>query len=241
MQVPTYFRPNAHFFAGGGPSIVSSLLKKPQNNKGNNENPTLKQNTTVTFERTETNYTMPSSISEISANKQKEITPLISPKPQNLQNMQQNQMEQDKKLNKQQENIKKEQPPLQVSYPQAVIDYQDNTDYSKQKDEQKEKKLSPATLGAMLEAELDHYIKVETEIGQVAEIVGNVQVAEHEQKAAQNIIYTDDNDDTEDMEELAKLDEEIMRLEGILAEKLKQKAEKDAEYYSDEYYSDYED
>ena len=244
MEAPSYFRPNAHFFAGGGPSIVSTLLRKPQSNRQNNENTNLKQNTTVTFERTETNSTMPSSISEISANRQKENIPNISPKPQNLQIIQENQPVYEKiyvKPQKQQEKAKKETLPLQVSYPQAVIDYQDNTNYTKQSSDEKEKKLSPATLGAMLEAELDHYIKVETEIGQVAEIVGNVQVAEHEQKAAQNIIYTDDNDDTEDMEELARLDEEIMRLEGILAEKLRLKAEKDAEYYSSEYYSDYED
>ena len=205
--------------------MVSNLLRRPQN-KFDNKKANLKQNTTVTFERTETNSTMPSSISEISGIKQQQanISNLIQPNAvKNVQSIPQ-----------------KKPTVLQLSYPHVLVDYQDNTPQPQQNDQQ-EKKLSPATLGAMLEAELDHYIKVETEIGQVAEIVGNVQVAEHEQKAAQNVIYTDENDDSQEMEELARLDEEIIRLEAILAEKLKQKAEKDAEYYSDEYYSEYDD
>ena len=211
LQVPSCYTQNSHLFAGGGPSIVSMLLgKKRQPSQATKEANTNRQ--TVTFERTETNSTI-TSISEIPA--KKNVDPSFAiPK----------------------QNPKKN---LKISNPEHVVDYQDNFVYEKPQQQESEKKLSPATLGAMLDAELDHYIKVETEIGQVAEVVGNVQAAEHEQKAAENIVY--DDDDSKEMQELEYLDNEIARLENILNQKLALKAKQDEEYYSSEYYSDYDE
>ena len=212
LQVPSCYTQNSHFFAGGGPSIVSLMLGKKRQPS---QTPKLANSNrqTVTFERTETNSTI-TSISEIPVKKNVEPSIAIA--------------EQKPKKN------------LKISNPEHVIDYQDNCVYEKPQKQEVEKKLSPATLGAMLDAELDHYIKVETEIGQVAEVVGNVQAAEHEQKAAENIVY-DNDDDSKEMQELEYLDNEIARLENILNQKLALKAKQDEEYYSSEYYSDYDE
>ena len=95
------------------------------------------------------------------------------------------------------------------------------------KRDQKIRNLSPATLGQLLTAELDHFLKVEQDIAAVAEVETNIASAKHEHKIANEITL---DDDIEEIEELQKLDAEIARLEAILEQKA-------AEY---EYYSDYE-
>lgn len=212
MNAPDSFRPNSHYFAGGGPSIVSSLFRKKNNPIKAEEKPT---HTNITFERTETNSTIPPSYSEIPQNNAK---PSISAQFTMYQPQQ-------------------TKAKIQLSEPKTIIDYQDNLP----KENPKTRDLSPGTLEAMLNAELDHFIKVESEIGQVAEIVGNVKVADHEQQVAQAIVYNEDEDDSKEMEELDALDNEIARLEEILAYKLQLKKQQDEEYYSYGYYSDYSD
>lgn len=212
MNYPACYKSNSQYFAGGGPSIVSCLFRKKKEQEKSEEKP-VKSN--ITFERTETNSSLPPSYSEIPQNSTKpQISTQFSQYPQQRQPIK-----------------------IQLSEPKTIIDYQDNIP----KEDPKTRNLSPGTLEAMLNAELDHFIKIESEIGQVAEIVGNVQVADHEQKVAQTIVYNEDEDDSKEMEELDALDNEIARLEEILAYKLEQKRLQDEEYYSYGYYSDYSD
>ena len=91
------------------------------------------------------------------------------------------------------------------------------------KTDAKVRDLSPSTLGAILKAELDHYIKVETEIGHYAEIETNYQKALHERTVAAQFI--DDIDDREETKQLEFLDAEIMKLQGML--------ETESGYYSE--------
>lgn len=99
------------------------------------------------------------------------------------------------------------------------------------KKDQKIRNLSPATLGQMLTAELDHFLKVEQDIAAVAEVETNIETARHEHKVANEIVL---DDDTEELEELQRLDAEIARLEAILEKKA-------AEYYSDYEYEEEEE
>jgi hypothetical protein len=77
--------------------------------------------------------------------------------------------------------------------------------------------LTPATLGQLLRAELDHFLKVEQDIGSVAEVETNLETAQHEHKLSQAIVL---EDDSEELAELARLDAEIARLEMILQQKM---------------------
>ena len=78
----------------------------------------------------------------------------------------------------------------------------------------------------MLTAELDHFLKVEQNIAQIAEVETNVEAAKHEHFMSNQIEF---EDDTEELEELQKLDAEIARLEAIYQQKLN---EQSYSYYS---------
>lgn len=114
-----------------------------------------------------------------------------------------------------------------IDKPEAKVAFEQPPPPPPKKD-QKIRNLSPATLGQMLTAELDHFLKVEQDIAAVAEVETNIETARHEHKIANEIVL---DDDTEELEELQRLDAEIARLEMILEQKA-------AEY---EYYSDYEE
>jgi hypothetical protein len=77
--------------------------------------------------------------------------------------------------------------------------------------------LSPATLGQLLTAELDHFLKVERDIASVAEVETNLEVAHHEHQLCNGLSL---EDDSEELAELARLDAEIARLEMILQKKM---------------------
>lgn len=83
----------------------------------------------------------------------------------------------------------------------------------------KERNLSPETLSQMLVAELDHFLKVEQEIAQLAEVEANMETAKHEHKVAEEFNFDDNDCNEAEVEELEALDAEIARLEAILAEK----------------------
>jgi hypothetical protein len=77
--------------------------------------------------------------------------------------------------------------------------------------------LTPATLGQLLRAELDHFVKVEQDIAAVAEVETNLEAAHHEHKLYQAMVL---DDDSEELAELMRLDAEIARLEVILQQKM---------------------
>lgn len=81
----------------------------------------------------------------------------------------------------------------------------------------KERNLSPETLCEQLNAELDHFLKIEQELGNFAEINSNVEIAQHESYVAKNITF---DDDKEELAELQQLDKEIAQLQSIYAKKL---------------------
>lgn len=122
----------------------------------------------------------------------------------------------------------KNKPTLYFSIPQTLINKPDNNvkfanqqipppPPMSQQGQGKLRNLSPATLGQMLSAELDHFLKVEQNIAQIAEVETNVEAARHEHLIANQIQF---EDDTEELEELEKLDAEIARLEAIYEQKL---------------------
>jgi uncharacterized small protein (DUF1192 family) len=78
----------------------------------------------------------------------------------------------------------------------------------------------------MLSAELDHFLQVERDIAQMADVEANMETARHEHQLANDFVF---ETDSEEIAELAKLDEEIARLEMILERKM---AEHSAEYSS---------
>lgn len=133
-------------------------------------------------------------------------------------------------------------PRLYYSSTQNSVNIPETAHHVYQNEDNINRKLSPATLCAMLTAELEHYIKVEEEFGQIAEIQGNVVAAQHEKKVAHEMI--DDENDDQEMEELAKLDQEIETLERILAQKMylvkqKQLSLTGSENGNENYYYDY--
>ena len=79
------------------------------------------------------------------------------------------------------------------------------------------KKLSPETLCQQLTAELDHFLKVEEEIANFAEVNANVEVAQHENYISKQFHF---DDDKEELEEIEKLDAEIAQLQEIYVKKL---------------------
>lgn len=82
----------------------------------------------------------------------------------------------------------------------------------------------------MLSAELDHFLKVEQNIAQIAEVETNVETARHEHLVANQIQF---EDDTEELEELEKLDAEIARLEAIYQQKLNEQTYEYSYSYSE--------
>lgn len=85
----------------------------------------------------------------------------------------------------------------------------------------------------MLSAELDHYLKVETEIGHLAEVESNYKRSLHEKKVAEQFSF--ESNDSEQLKELSLLDHEIEKYEELLYGKNKNIIEN--EYYS-EYYEE---
>lgn len=176
------YRANSHYFAGCGPSILSSIgkYKRP------------KKQLTVECPQEETNTIASSFIPTIS-------------------------------------DIRKPKPVLQISPVDVALDKPEPTVVFEKRvppppKPNKERNLSPATLGQLLSAELDHFLKVEQDIAAVAEVETNVETTRHEHRMANEVIL---DDDTEELEELQKLDMEIARLEAILEQK--------AAAYADEY------
>ncbi|OHT15769.1 hypothetical protein TRFO_13752 [Tritrichomonas foetus] len=134
-------------------------------------------------------------------------------------------------------------PSLRLSKPKTLIEKPENTvkfanqipppPTTKQLQNQgKLRNLSPATLSQMLSAELDHFLKVEQDIAQVAEVETNVEAARHEHMISNQIQL---EDDSAEIEELERLDAEIARLEAIYEEKLNNNS-----YYSMYSYSEIE-
>ena len=203
------YQVNSHYFANCGPSIVASCLRK------------RKPNTELATEnKVDVSINAPS-FSEIKIPPKQESEILIG---------------------------KKEvKPILKVSYnqrmdafekPENTVRFSNNqippppTDKEIGEKKGKLRNLSPATLAQMLSAELDHFLKVEQDIAQVAEVQTNVEAARHEHMI-QNQIELED--DTAELEELERLDAEIARLEAIYEEKLNEQS-----YYSTMSYSEVE-
>jgi hypothetical protein len=93
---------------------------------------------------------------------------------------------------------------------------------------EKQRNLSPATLGQLLTAEFDHFLQVERDIAEIAGVEANTETARHEHRLANEFVF---EDESEELAELARLDQEIARLEMILEQKMA--AESGTEYTDD--------
>lgn len=196
MNISDVYQPNSHYFANCGPSIVKFCLSRKNANR--------RTKTELTTEGLSVSANIKDS-NELDSQNQNQIV----------------------------------KPTLEFSNPVIVLNRPENnikfsnikkeTNQPTQKPETlptKLRNLSPATLSQMLTAELDHFLKVEQNIAQIAEVETNVEAAKHEHFMANQIEF---EDDTEELKELQKLDAEIARLEAIYQQKLN---EQSYSYYS---------
>ena len=198
------FAQNSHYFAFCGPSIVNSCLRNRY---------TLKDDISDDFIPINENDEQLSNKSDSSNDLNKNIP------------MQQIQRTlQPPEISKIQE--KKSSNPLSINcifdFQKPYIESSSNQQQNSyipisQPQPQPTKKLSPETLCQQLTAELDHFLKVEEELANFAQVNANVEVAQHENYISKQFHF---DDDKEELEEIEKLDAEIAQLQEIYAQKL---------------------
>ena len=194
------FAQNSHYFAFCGPSIVHSCLTKVSHSKEDISDDfiELNENDEQSTNRFDSSKNL-STKSYLSETKQIEKSSKINEKRGNKQLC----------IN----SVFEFQKPYQESLPSNT----QQTSFIPDTRPTPAKKLSPETLCQQLTAELDHFLKVEEEIANFAEVNANVEVAQHENYISKQFHF---DDDKEELEEIEKLDAEIARLQEIYVKKL---------------------